>query len=269
MARKFIFKKIHVNSQTNYLSAMKKRIYLLLLSFIVIFSACRDDSGKFVEQLFTDTQITYALRDCIEFCSDSTLNTLCMVDTIALKYGYYDYDLGAYRIEFPAAAQTVIDTLVLADTLALYEYKEVIDSLIFNMNKAATLCGNKMKSQFWNPIVKEITFPNPNLILHGGNTALTNYIKEIKQTEWVALLVSSIFDEQCKALNVVEKWDELQAIYSNYTGNHSSIDILTPAAQQMVEGFFKKMASVEEAVRKDPNLRGKSDGWFYKVFETL
>jgi len=241
---------------------MKKRIYLLLLSFIVIFSACRDDSGKFVEQHFTDQQITSALRDCIEACSDSTLNILCVLDSTELKYGYYYYDLGAYRIELPMAAEPVIDTLL------VYEYKEVIDSLYFNINRAAALCGNKMKAQFWNPIIKGITFPNPHLILHGGKTALTDYIKETKQSELVALLVSSILSEQFELLDVVEKWNELQKIYCALTGSYSSIEILTSTAQQMTTGFFKKMALVEEAVRKDPNLRGKPDGLFYQVFET-
>jgi len=241
---------------------MKKRIYLLLLSIIVIFSACRDNSGKFVEQRFTDQQITFALRDCIEFCSDSTLNTLCVMDTTEFKDGYYYHELGVYCIEFPATTQAMVDTLI------LYEYKEVIDSLIFNINKAATLCGNKMKSQFWNPIIKDIIFPNPNMVLHGGNTAITDYIKQTKQTELVSLLVYSVLNEQFNSLQVVEKWNELQATYSALTGSYFSIDILTPAAQQMVEGFFKKMASVEVAVRKDPALRGKSDGWFNSVFET-
>ena len=242
---------------------MKKRIYWVLLSFIVIFSSCKDDTGMFEEQLFTNDQITFALRSCIERCSDSTLNTLCILDTTVLMDGYYFYEAGVYRIELPEAAQTVIDTLI------VYEYGEVIDSLIFNINKAATLCGNKMKSQFWNPIISEITFPNPNLVLHGGNTAVTDFVKQTKQSELLSLLVSSILIEQFNVLEVVEKWNELQATYYVLTGSYSSIDILTPAAQQMAVGFFKKMASVEVAVRKDPALRGKSDGWFNRVFETL
>jgi len=236
---------------------MKKRIYLLLLSVVLIFSSCKDND-KFTEQLFTNDQITYALRMCIDTCADCALNTLCIIDS-----GYSYYESGAYRLELPVAAKSVVDTLT------LYEYGDAIDTLIYKINRAAEHCGDKMKSKFWAPLVKEITFPAPNALLHGNNTAITDYVKATKQTDFINLLVAVILAEQFKELKVIEAWNELQKNYYNITGDYISIDILTPAAQQMVAGFFKKMATMETAVRKDPNLRGKSDGLFNRVFETL
>ncbi|MCL2167985.1 MAG: DUF4197 domain-containing protein [Lentimicrobiaceae bacterium] len=242
---------------------MKKRIYLLLLSVIVIFFSCRDESGDFVEQLFTDQQITNALRDCIEIASDSTLNTLCIVDTLKEEYGYSYYDSKNYRITLPAGAQQVVDTL------SEYGFGETIDTLIMNMNRAAELCGNKIKSQFLDPIRKNITFPKPNATLHGGNNAITDYVKETKQNEFISLLTTSVLFEQFNTLEITTTWDSLQVAYYKITDHYFYKDILTSTAQQMTDGFFMKMASVEEAVRKNPDLRGKPDSWLYKVFATL
>jgi hypothetical protein len=37
----------------------------------------------------------------------------------------------------------------------------------------------------------------------------------------------------------------------------------------MTNGFFRKMAEEEEALRKDPALRGSPTGLLYKVFGNL
>jgi len=240
---------------------MKKRIYLLLLSVVAIFSSCRDDSGDFVEQLFTDAQISIALRDCLQLASDSTLLTLCVVDTLSPKEGYYLFDTLNYRIELPEASKQVIDTL------STYGLGEVIDSLIFDINKAAELCGTKLKKEM-DATIKNLQFPDPKLILHGGKNAATNFFREKHKDDFISLLVTSVLTEQFNKLQIIARWNALQENYFQLTGKYASIDILTPAAQQMASGYFKLMALVEEAIRNNPKLRGKSDGLLNKVFET-
>jgi len=242
---------------------MKKRIYLILLFIPAIFFSCKDNSGEFVEQLFTNDQIASALKQCITVASDSTLNTLCVVDTTKHEYGYTHYADSTYRITLPASAKQVVDTL------NVYGYKNQIDTLILRINRAAELCGNKIKIQFWDTLVKSITFPNPNLILHGGDNAITNFVKETKQSELNTLLETSILVEQFNTLQVIQRWNMLQKKYSEITGDYPSIDILVPSVRQMSSGFFKKMSSVEEAVRRYPELRGNKNGMLYQVFATL
>ncbi|MCL2435048.1 MAG: DUF4197 domain-containing protein [Lentimicrobiaceae bacterium] len=240
---------------------MKKHIYLSLLAMIAIFFSCIDNS-EFEEQLFTHDETSTALRDCINLTIDTTLNLLCVVDTINEMYGFYHFENGAYRIELPTAAKAIVDTL------EKYDYGETISALIFDMNRAAELCGNNIK-RFWDPVVKEMTFPNPNLVLRGGNNAITNYVKETRQWAFNSALVSSILIEKFNDLNIITKWNELQEIYHEKTGIYSSIDILTPATQQMTSSFFKRMALAEEEIRKNPELRGPTNGLLYKVFATL
>jgi hypothetical protein len=263
MAKRIVIKKIHVILRTNYLSAMKKRIYLLLLSVIVIFSSCKDKTNLFAEQLFTNEQISTALRDCISITSDSTLNTLCVVDTLGEDFGFNYYDLGAYRIEFPASAREMIDTLV------AYGYKEQIDSLIFIINRAAEMCGNNLKNQFLAPLAKNITFTNPGTVLRGGNTAIADYVKTTKHTEFVSSLVSYSLVEQFGKLQIMAKWNALQEKYYELTEHYSSVDILNHGAQQFVSQFFKKMALVEVDVRKNPGAYSNTNGLLYRVFSTL
>ena len=239
---------------------MKKPIYLLLLAVTAIFFSCKDNS-EFAEQLFTNVQISSALKQCIKITVDSTANALCIVDTTKHD-GYYYHADSTYRLTLLPAAKTVVDTLI------AHGYKNQIDTLIFNMNRSAEKCGNKIV-QFWESIIKEMAFPNPNKLLHGGNNAITDYVKATKQSEFVAILISSILKEQFDVLNVNTSWNALQQTYFGITENYSSVDILNLTAQQMATGFFKKMAIVENAIRKDPNLRGDKNGWLYQVFATL
>jgi hypothetical protein len=242
---------------------MKKRIYLVLLSIIVIFFSCKDESGQFEEQLFTNDQISNALRECIRANSDSTLNVLCVVDTLHNKKGYSYYDSEAYRIEIPAAAKQMIDTLI------AHDFGGAIDTLTMNINRAAEKCGNKIKSFFLDPLIKSITFTNPSQILRGKNDAITDYVKKNNQIEFMNLLKTSILSEQFNTLEIIPTWTMLQEEYYKITEKYMGIDILDSSAQQMMEGFFKQMAVWEEAVRTDPKLRGKETDWLYRVFATL
>ena len=244
---------------------MKKRIYFLLLSVVFIFSSCKDKSNEFVEQLFTDTQITAALNMCADTTAAKTCNTLCIVDSMNHKLGYYYFDSESYRIEFSADMQQI------ADTLVAHGYQDQVDSLLYFLNRAAEQCGNRI-TQFWKPIIKDMAYPNPNLVLHGGNSAITDYIKIHKQNEFVASLLSFI-NEQFVALDVYLIWDNIRETYTDITGITPSTSalnpLLTPTAEKIAAGFFKKMGIEEEAIRKYPALRGSPNGLLYRVFATL
>ena len=236
-----------------------------MLSIAVVFFSCRDDSGNFEEQIFTNDQITFALRDCIKVTSDSTINVLCIVDTLEKNIGYYYYSDSIYRIELSAAAQQVIDTL------KAHEFEniaEIVDSLIFNINKGAEQCG-KAITDFWEPIIKSFAFPNPNKTLHGSTTAITDYVKVIQQSELINLMKNYTLKENLTKLGVFTTWTMLLEEYQNITGTLLTIDILDYSVQQMVDGFFKEMALWEKEVREKPELRGDEKGWLYKVFATL
>jgi len=266
MAKRIIIKKIHVNLQINFESAMKKRIYLLLLSVIVIFSSCKDKTNEFAEPLFTNEQITMALRECITITSDNTLNTLCIADTTEQKtLGFNHYELGTYRIELLDAASAVADTLMKHNE----SYKDTIEKFIFNVNRAAERCGNNLKAQFLNPLIKNFGFPNPSAVLRGGNTAVTDYVKKTTQSDFVASLISYSLVVQFDTLKITPDWNRYQEEYRKITGVHPSINILNHCAPQFVNQFFKKMALEEVAVRKNPGAYSSTTGIFYRVFSTL
>jgi len=240
---------------------MKKRIYLLLLSVVSIFSACKDKSDEFFEQLFTDSQITTALNQCADTIALKTCNTLCIADTTGEeKFGYYYFDSQNYRID-------LVNQIV--DTLLANGYQDQVESFIFLLNRAAEQCGNRI-TQFWTPIIKNMTYPKPNLVLHGGNSAITEYLKTTNKSEFIATLVAYLPD-QFSALKVDSTWSKLQDQYFDITGSYSPtpFGIIAPTAEQMVAGFFKKMAIEEEAIRKNPALQGNPNGLLFRVFSTL
>jgi hypothetical protein len=241
---------------------MRTRIYLLLLAITAIFFSCKDKTNEFAEQLFTNTQISNALKECIRISVQTTANTLCVVDSVDQKLGYFWYQDSTYRLILPPAVKTVVDTLT------VYGYENQMDTLIINMNRAAEKCGEKIVL-FWKPIIEDIVFPYPNKLLHGGNKAITNYVKDKNQSVFLSELVTNILKEQFGALNVVSTWNELQQNYFEITGVYSSFDLLAYTAQQMADSYFIMMAITEEAIRKDPDLRGDKNGWLYQVFATL
>jgi len=242
---------------------MKKLTCLLLLfSVTAVFFSCRDESGDFEEQLFTTEQITFALKQCIDSTMVRTCNTLCVVDTVKQKLGFSYFDSENYHIDLPAATKVVLDTLI------QYGYKGKLDTLVMNLNRAAEKCGNKIV-QFWRDTIPKITFPNPKLLLHESESAITKYVKETKQTEFISKLASSTLLEQFRELEIISTWNSFQKDYFEITTQFVSIDILTPAAQQMADGFFRKMAVEEKKIRENPELRGGKENWLYKVFATL
>jgi len=248
---------------------MKKCTSLLLLAVTLFFCSCEDKSGDFVKQLFTDSEISGAITQCIDSTIDRTLNVLCIVDTIQQKRGFSYYDEESYRISLPPEANNVVDTLKkYSDEADIEALTADIEALILDMNRAAEQCGNSIK-QFWNPIVSAMAFPNPNLLLRSGNSAITDFVKATRQTEFADALSSYILIEQFNTLNVIARWDDLQKRYFEETGEYASISILIPAVRQMTNGFFRKMAEEEEALRKDPALRGSPTGLLYKVFGNL
>jgi len=258
---KQFFQKNHVYLQVNFLNLMKKRIYLILLSLTVIFFSCQEEKSKFEEQLFTIAEMKTAIRQCITAASDSTLNALCVVDTLTHKHGYYYYSDSTYRIALPKQMK---------DTLKKHGFEEDINSLIVDMNRAAEQCGNSIKRAFLTPLDTMLTFSNPYALIHNTNSAaITAYVKENKQMNFFTVLSSSILLEQFKNLNVHAKWNRLQEAYRDITGEQHTIDIVNYAALQMMNGFFKEMGLAEKAIRENSSLRGNKNSMLYRVFATL
>ena len=233
---------------------MKKRIYLLLLSVTVIFFSCKDKTDKFAEQLFTDVEITGALKLCID---SAALHTIDALYNKELGYSYSD---SLSRLNLPETAKNVKDTLL------IHGFETRINTFNDSLNIAAGRCGEFLMRSFWRPTIDSIKFPVPNAILRGGANAITNFVKQNYQTEFVSVLVNNLLAVQLNTF-VISEWNNLQNEYRLITGNYSSIDILTPTAQKMVADFFIKMALREADIRKDPALRGSPNGLFYRVFD--
>jgi len=232
---------------------MKKRIYLLLLSVPVIFFSCKDKANEYAEQLFTNNEISIALRVCIDSAAFYTINAF-----YDEKLGYSHSD-STYRLKLPKNV---------ADTLIEHGFELRVAAMIDSLNNAAGRCGNNLFRDFWKPLSDSIKFPVPNAILRGGNNAITNFVKQNYQTEFISFLTNNLLAEQLNKF-VVNEWNNLQNEYRIITGTYSSIDILSLTAQQMVADFFKKMAEEEKIIREDPSRRGNSNGLFYNVFAIL
>ena len=236
-----------------------KKITFLIVSLTVLFIAsCTDESGKYSQQLFSDNEISTALKQCLTYCSDSANHHLLVSDNDT--YGYYHYNNNVYRLQ-PSALTSVFDTL------RKYGHSDNVDTFIYKLNNAASSCSIEVKDYFRN-VTSDILFDNPVAILYGFQHALTDYFRKIYTYPFItavaSFLPSCFTDHEIPML-----WNELLSIYANYDLQPVNIDLQWQTAQQMVIGFLKEMEIEEMNIRTQVSHRGSKETTLYRVFATL
>ena len=115
---------------------MKKLSIILgiaLISAVTLFS-CKDESGIYVEQLYTNAQKELAIKECLRTSADSAVSHLCVDDGF---YSYHDMD---YRIDYDLLQASLFDTL------ENHGYGYLSDTLILRTNRLAESCGGQVLS---------------------------------------------------------------------------------------------------------------------------
>lgn len=237
-----------------------KKIKLILFSLVaILFVACTDDTNQYSNQLFTDSELNRAFRQCLTQSADSANSNLCIPNSEEL--GYYYYSEGAYRIGLPANA------LFIADTLEIHGLGYLVDTLIRKTNYAAELCGNGLKIYFTETL-NSITFQDPYRILNGDSTAITTYFEK-NYFESLKSRSQSLLTVNFAAHGVNDEWQNILNIYFMLTGQVVSVDYLNNAAQTMTNGFIKEMKLEEKLIRRDATRRGATTSKLYEVFATI
>ena len=139
---------------------------MILLAAVSLFS-CKDESGDYVEQLYTNSQKEKAIKDCLKASADSALNHLCMPN------GFYTYNEGMYRIDYAPLRNSLFDTL------GRHGYGDLSDSLIRYTNRLAESCKAQLAPSFTTAIDTLEIFDYDALI-NGEIDAITRYFETYK-----------------------------------------------------------------------------------------
>lgn len=200
--------------------------------------SCKDDSGEFIEQYYTDAQLTSALRTCLTASKDTALNKLCIPD------GFNGSE--TYRITLPDNA----DFRALTDTLTAQNKDYLIDTLTARLNRACELSGNNLSSSF-NSTISSITFPDPTSIVYSTNSdAATTYFRTNYGADMLSSATSTL-SEQLQTTGASSTWTEIQSAYYNATSTFFNYNITGLAASSLLNAVYTEMAKEEALIRTD------------------
>ena len=142
---------------------MKKlKIVCLAMFAAVMFFSCKDTTGDYVEQLYSNTQKEQAIKACLQASADSASAHLFV------NNGFYSYKDAAYRINLTPVQNTLFS--VLTDN----GYGYLVDSLILNVNRMAESCGGQVTPSL-KAAVDSLKILNYDALIKGGDDAITRY----------------------------------------------------------------------------------------------
>ena len=216
-----------------------KKLYLFCLILLpLMMVSCKDDSGEYIEQYYTDAQLTSALRTCLTTVKDTALNHLCVPDGLNGSE--------TYRIVLPDNA----DFRALANALTEQDKGYLTDTLTARMNRACELSGNSLSAAV-NPIVSSLTFSDPSSLVYSSSTdAATSYFR-INCGAALHTSATNILSEQMQNTGASSTWTEIQSAYYNANNTFFNYDLTNFAATQLLNAVYTEMAKEEALIRTD------------------
>ena len=222
---------------------------MILLAAVSLFS-CKDESGDYVEQLYTNSQKEKAIKDCLKASADSALNHLCVPN------GFYNYNEGVYRIDYAPLRNSLFDTL------GRHGYGDLSDSLIRYTNRLAESCKAQLAPSFTSAIDTLEIFDYDALI-NGEIDAITKYFETYKY-RFLKSAFQTPVSIRMGIYNVTPVWNEMLQKYSQYTTEPLNFDIQNYVVEKMLDGLLQEMRVEEELIRTDSAHRSESMELFGK-----
>lgn len=225
---------------------MKKFIILLemILFASVVLCSCKDESGLYVEQLYTNSQKEKAIKDCLKASADTALNHLCTTD------GFYNYAGGVYRIDYAILQGSLFDTL------NRNGYGYLADSLILFSNRLAESCKSQLAPAFSSAIDTLVIFDYDALI-NGEKDAITRYFETYKYAYLKSAFQTPV-SIRMNLFNVTTVWNEMIRLYAQSTPTPLNFDIQNYIVEKMLDDLFQEMRLEEVLIRTDSTHRSET-----------
>lgn len=210
---------------------------LISTACLLLFS-CKDETGKFIGQLYTDAQKQQAVKACLTASCDTALNRLCTYD------GFYGGDA---RIDFAALPGGI------TDTLTAHNYGYLIDSLILSTNRIAEGCGVQI-SPYFKKAIDTLDYSPAAILISGADNAITKYY-ENNEREYLRNTVKVPMGLRMNLFGVNDLWNEIVAKYYEYAKVPVSFDIQDYVVNKMLSVIFAEMEKEEYMIRTDEGHR--------------
>jgi hypothetical protein len=216
---------------------------MILFAAVALFS-CKDESGEFVEQLYTNAQKELAIKDCLRASADSALNHLCVAD------GFYNYNNAVYRIDYSSLQNSLFDTL------SRHGYGGLVDSLILHTNRLAENCKAQLAPLFTTSI-DSLEIIDYDALIHGNMNAITKYFETYKY-QYLKSAFQTPVSIRMNLFGVTPVWNEMNQLYSQYANAPLNFDIQGYVAGKMLDGLLEEMSVEEALIRTDTTHQSES-----------
>ncbi len=207
---------------------------LAVFAMVTLFS-CKDESGDYVDQLYTKNQKEAAIKACLKASADTAVSHLCVLD------GFYMYDDMAYRIDYSALQSSLFDTL------ENHGYGDLVDSLILRTNRVAESCGSQIASAFAEAITG-LEILDCDYLIDNDDDAITNYFKVYKADDLKAAFQTPV-SIRMNLFGVNTLWNDMVLIYMQYTPLTLNFDIQNYVVNTMFDDLIQEMRLEEANIR--------------------
>lgn len=225
---------------------MMKKIQILCLAVLsmVFFSSCKDDSGIYAGQLFTNSEKAAAIKACLNSSLDTAVAHLCT------SGGFSEYNDGLYKLDFSA-------NQAMMDTLAAHGFGNLSDSLILHTNRMAESCYTVVKSSVGDAIDNLVVYDYDALI-NGDDYAITDYFAETKGNAIKEAMRSQV-QIRMNVFGVDNIWNDMVGKYYSITNQPVNYDLQGYILTKMLNGILEEMRNEEYMIRYDETHRVSAD----------
>lgn len=218
---------------------MKK---LSILSIIIaLFVGFSFQSCDEIESLLSNDETAKALRQALEFSTDTTVNQA------GITNGFYQN--ASIKILFPEEADQILSYIdnypILGSAL-----NTLTETFVQRMNSAAEK-ATPFAKEIFKETISNITITDALSILNGGDNAATNFLENNARPALYDAFKPIVVDKisEVGADNI---WSQVTTGYNTLSGQQVNTDINDYVTNKALDGIFKLIGDEEKKIREDP-----------------
>jgi hypothetical protein len=237
---------------------MKKR-YLVLISFILLFSSCAElmqiaQQALDEERPLSQTEIIAGLKEAL------VVGTGKSVDILGVTDGYYRDEL--VKILLPPEADIIVNNIA-----KIPGGSQLLDDVLLRINRAAEDAVSEAKPIFVSSI-KSMTINDAVGILKGEDNAATQYLRRTTYDGLFQLYRPKIKVSLDKKLvgniSTSQSWDTLTGKWNEFAASAIgriagfktvNVELDEYLTHKGLDGLFLKIEAEEKLIREDPVAR--------------
>ena len=217
-----------------------KIVCLAVFAAVVLFS-CKDETGDYVEQLYTNNQKEAAIKACLKVSADTASAHLFVPD------GYYAYNDSIYQINFAPLQNTLFAVL------EEHGYGDLVDSLVLCTNRLAESCGGQVTPSL-KAAVDSMKILDYDGLINGQDDAITRYY-EMYEYKFLKSAIQTPVSVRMDLYNVNGTWALMMNKYIQYTNTPLNFDIQNYIVETMLYDILEEMSTEEYNIRTNIDHR--------------